>query len=258
MAIFKKANKNTQEKSGETPSKSEVVKDIQSGKLKAPKHIAFIMDGNGRWAKARGLSRSEGHKNAENAIKTAVMCAGDFGIETVTLYAFSTENWSRSEDEKKTIFTLLESFLKRFSGDCVKNGIRVRILGDTAVFEKHGIAMAIKEIQDKTAELSAHNLNIALNYGGRQEILQACNKAIEKGEQLSSEDFEKLLYTAGQPDPDFIVRTSGEQRFSNFLLYQAAYSELYFPDCLWPDFNEEEYIKAILEYSSRKRRFGKA
>ncbi len=254
MAFFKKS-KQAAEK---TISKAELVEKIQSGEITPPCHIAFIMDGNGRWANKRGLTRSEGHKNAENAIKTAVMCAGDFGIETVTLYAFSTENWSRAEEEKNTIFTLLGDFLQRFSGTCVENEIRVRILGDASPFEKYGLAKPIEEIQDKTASFSKKNLNIALNYGGRQEIVRACNKAIQNGKEITEEEFEKLLYSAGQPDPDFIVRTSGEIRFSNFLLYQAAYSELYFPECLWPDFNEEEYIKAICEYSNRKRRFGKA
>ncbi|MFI3166878.1 MAG: polyprenyl diphosphate synthase [Bacillota bacterium] len=257
MRFFKKSN--THEKEAEKPlSKSDVIEKIQSGEFTVPAHIAFIMDGNGRWAKGRGLSRSEGHKSAENAIKTAVMCAGDFGIKTVTLYAFSTENWSRSEEEKTTIFNLLESFLVRFSPDCVKKGIRVRILGDIAPFEKYGLADSISEIQQKTAKLDKYNLNIALNYGGRQEILQACNKAIALGKQITSEEFENLLYTRDVPDPDFIVRTSGEQRFSNFLLYQSAYSELYFPECLWPDFDEGEFIKAMEVYQTRKRRFGKA
>ncbi len=254
MAFFKKS-KPTKEK---TISKAELIEKIKSGDVKAPKHIAFIMDGNGRWAKKRGLSRSEGHKNAENAIKTAVRCSGELGINTVTLYAFSTENWSRAEEEKKTIFSLLESFLERFSGECIEKEIRVRVLGEITPFAKYGLADAIAEIQEKTSHFHEHSLNIALNYGGRQEILQACNKAIENGKQINEEDFEKLLFTAGQVDPDFIVRTSGETRLSNFLLYQSAYSELYFPECLWPDFNEEEYIKAICEYSNRKRRFGKA
>lgn len=263
MKIFSK-RKDTQDKTQfvdddkKLPTKAELISLIEGGKITPPRHIAFIMDGNGRWAKMRGLSRSEGHKNAENAIKTAVMCAGEFGIETVTLYAFSTENWSREEEEKNTIFSLLESFLKRFSADCVKNEIRVRVLGDTDAFEKYGLKDSILEIEEKTQHLGKFNLNIALNYGGRGEILQACNKAIKAGKEISMAEFESYLYTAGQTDPDFVVRTSGEQRLSNFLPFQTAYSELYFPECLWPDFDEEEFVKAVLEYSKRKRRFGKA
>ena len=225
--------------------------------MEVPKHIAFIMDGNGRWAKKRGLPRTEGHKNAEKAILTTIECAQKLGTKMVTLYAFSVENWERSNDEKNTIFDLLRKFLNKFKAKCIKYKVKVRILGEKDAFKSNGLYESICNIENVTKDFTDFTLNIALNYGARQEIVAAVNKAIEKGEKVTEESFSKLLYTKGDCDPDLIVRTSGELRLSNFLLFQSAYSELYFTDCLWPDFDKKEFDQAIESYQKRKRRFGK-
>jgi len=218
------------------------------------RHIAFIMDGNGRWATARGLPREAGHSVGVKTFKKTVSLCRDYGIKTVTTYAFSTENWKRPEGEIREIMRLLDTYIKEAQDDNEKNRIRYIFLGDKSRLDPR--------IQEKCVYLETltHDnpltLNIALNYGGRSEIVHACNALIQKGSPLTEADISAHLYTWESPDPDLIVRTGGEWRLSNFLLWQAAYAELYFTDCLWPDYNDAELRRAILAFSKRKRRFG--
>lgn len=221
-----------------------------------PTHVGIIMDGNGRWAKKRGLPRTLGHKAGGEAFVKIVTECRKIGIKCLTVYAFSTENWKRSETEVTALMSLMKEYMVRYTDDLVKNGIRLRILGDLSRFE----SATVDEI-NKRIELSKNNdgmtLCIALNYGGRAELTTAVNKLLRSGKQeITEQDISNALYTASLPDPDLIIRTSGEQRTSNFLLWQSAYSEYYFTDVLWPDFDEKELRKAIEEYSKRNRRFG--
>ena len=221
-----------------------------------PIHIGIIMDGNGRWAKKRGLPRTFGHKaGGETFVKIVTECR-KMGIKCLTVYAFSTENWKRSETEVSALMSLMKEYMVRYTEDLVKNGIRLRILGDLSRFENS----TVEEI-NKRIEMSKNNdgmtLCIALNYGGRAELTTAVNKLLKSGKtEITEKDISDSLYTEGLPDPDLIIRTSGEQRTSNFLLWQSAYSEYYFTDVLWPDFDEKELKKAVEEYSKRNRRFG--
>lgn len=221
-----------------------------------PKHIAFIMDGNGRWAKRRLLPRSAGHRQGvKNVIKVAE-AAFDMGVEVVSLFAFSTENWSRPKDERDTLFELLKSYFEDNLKRLIDKGVRIEIMGDITAFPID-LQEIFKRSIDTTRENTANILNIGINYGGRDEIIRAVNKLLERGaKSTSKEDFNNCLYTKNLPDPDLIIRTSGEQRLSNFMLYQAAYSELYFSKTLWPDFTKTHLKKAILEYGARNRRFG--
>ncbi len=217
------------------------------------------MDGNGRWAKKRGLPRRKGHAAGADAAKALVTECRSLGIEHVTLYTFSKENWDRPGDEIKAIFDLLVRFLKKELGTLVEQDIRLHILGEPADLPP-ATRKAVKFVCAKTAKCASMTLNLALNYSGREEILLACKKLLEasvRPQDLTEEMFTDKLYTAGQPDPDLIIRTSGELRLSNYLLFQAAYSELYFTDTLWPDFDKAELEKALLDFAGRKRRFGK-
>ena len=221
-----------------------------------PTHIGIIMDGNGRWAKKRGLPRTFGHKAGGEAFVKIVTECRKIGIKCLTVYAFSTENWKRSEAEVSALMTLMKDYMVRYTDTLLKNGIRLRVLGDLSRFEHS----TINEI-NKRIEMSKNNdtmtLCIALNYGGRAELTTAVNKLLKSGKtEITEKDISDALYTEGLPDPDLIIRTSGEQRTSNFLLWQSAYSEYYFTDVLWPDFDEKELQKAIEEYSKRNRRFG--
>ena len=224
--------------------------------VNVPTHIGIIMDGNGRWAKKRGLPRTLGHKaGGETFVKIVTECR-KMGIKCLTVYAFSTENWKRSETEVSALMSLMKDYMVRYTDDLVKNGIRLRILGDLSRFERS----TVEEI-NKRIEMSKNNdgmtLCIALNYGGRAELTTAVNKLLKTGKtEITEKDISDALYTEGLPDPDLIIRTSGEQRTSNFLLWQSAYSEYYFTDVLWPDFDEKELHKAVEEYSKRNRRFG--
>ena len=221
-----------------------------------PTHIGIIMDGNGRWAKKRGRPRSFGHKaGGEAFVKTVAEC-GKLGVKCLTVYAFSTENWKRDAAEVGALMSLMKEYMVRYTDDLIKNGIRLRILGDLSRFD----ASTVAEI-NKRVEMSKNNtkmtLCIALNYGGRAELTYAVNKLLRSGKtEITEKDISDSLYTEGLPDPDLIIRTSGEQRTSNFLLWQSAYSEYYFTDVLWPDFDEKELHKAIEAYSKRNRRFG--
>ena len=221
------------------------------------RHIAFIMDGNGRWATSRSLPREAGHVKGAAAFKNVVHICDDFGIETLTVYAFSTENWKRPEREINAIMDLLESNISEAVRDDKKNNAKYRFLGDkNALGEK--FAKRCTELE-KLTEINRLLLNIALNYGSRAEITNAVNRLIAEGKKsVTEDDISSALYTAHCPDPDLIVRSAGEFRLSNFLLWQAAYSEIYVTDTLWPDFDRNEVAKAIVDFSKRKRNFGAA
>lgn len=230
--------------------------DMQS---KTPTHVAVIMDGNGRWATKRGLPRTAGHKQGSEAARRTVKAASDLGIRYLTLFGFSSENWSRPEGEIKELMHLLRYYLRAETADMHKNNIRMRVIGDRSAF-----ASDIVELIDNAEALTSNNTGltviIALNYGGRHDILQAARKAALQHPHANEAEFamhfETNLMTAGIPDPDLLIRTSGEQRISNFLLWQCAYAEFVFSDILWPDFGREELEKALVAYAGRDRRFG--
>ena len=225
--------------------------------LKIPRHIAFIMDGNGRWAKLRGQPRNFGHLEGSKRIEEIVMSSFELGVECVSFYAFSTENWQRPKEEVDKLMSILKSFLKKYLDLLIKNQIKLVISGDLSKLSKP----LVKEITialEKTKDFSNRIMNIAFNYGGRQEILHAVNTLLKSGKtEVTEEEFSKCLYTSGLPDIDLMIRTSGEQRTSNFFPWQLVYAELYFTDTLWPDFTKEELIKAVEWYTGRDRRFGK-
>ena len=218
------------------------------------KHIAFIMDGNGRWATKRNQIREMGHRAGAENLKKIVRLCGDIGIHAVTVYAFSTENWKRPAMEVNAIMQLLDRFIKDAKEDNDKNKIRYVFLGD-----KSGLAPALADKCTELEQLTENNpslLNIALNYGGRAELVYACRKLAERGGEITEADVSAALYTGHCGDPDLIVRTAGEYRLSNFLLWQSVYAELYFTDTLWPDFSETDLSAAVMEFSRRKRRYG--
>ena len=230
--------------------------------LPPPEHIAIIMDGNGRWAKKRGLPRTAGHAaGAETFRRIATYCRS-IGVKYLTVYAFSTENWKRSRDEVESIMALFEKYLHEAIDEMERDHIRLKVLGDLS-----RISPELRALIERTAEISTHydgfQANICINYGGRDEIVHAarrfaaqCAAGEKKPEELTEEAFGGLLYTAGIPDPELIIRPSGEERVSNFLLWQSAYAEYYFTDVLWPDFDERELDRAIAAYQKRDRRFG--
>jgi len=223
-----------------------------------PKHIGIIMDGNGRWAAARGLPREEGHRRGTERSKEVIEVATELGLKALTLYAFSTENWQRPSSEVSTVMKLLEWYLKKEIEKLMKNNVVFRTIGDFSRLSDH-IQNIIKETQEKTASNKGMILTIALSYSGRNEILRAARRVISSGihaDDLTEDVFESYLDTAGVPAPDLIIRTSGEMRISNFLLWQAAYAEFYFTDTLWPDFSKDEFLLAIQDYQRRDRRFG--
>lgn len=222
---------------------------------KVPRHIGFIMDGNGRWAKLRGKSRSYGHKKGADVIEEVVSACFDEGVEAVSLYAFSTENWSRPKEEIDTIFDLLEKFLRKYENKLVNERIRLIISGDLSEISEKLRNRSIS-VMKNTERFVGKTLNIAINYGGRAEIVRAAKLLSETGEPITEENLAGRLYTTGLPDIDLVVRTSGESRLSNFFLWQCAYAELYFTDVLWPDFKTEELKKALDWFAGRKRRFG--
>jgi len=219
-------------------------------------HVAIIMDGNGRWATNRGWPRLVGHRKGAERVKEIVRCAPDLGITWLTIYAFSTENWKRSKLEVKALMFLLKRTIVSYADELEKEGIRLVLSG--RIDELPGAARGA--LRAAEARLSANKgmvLNIALNYGGRQEIVDAANKALAAGiTKLDEKTFASLLYSPGLPDPDLLIRTSGELRISNFLLWQTAYAEFYVTETLWPDFREDEFMKALLSYRERERRKG--
>lgn len=229
---------------------------IHNGEL--PRHISIIMDGNGRWAKKRALPRSAGHIAGVENVRAIIRASKDFGIEYLTLYAFSTENWSRPDDEVSFLMKLIVEYLRRDIAELHREGVRMRLIGDEARLPAD-VRRAIDDACELTKNNTAMCVNFAINYGARAELVHAV-RAIA-GEGLTADDIDETaisahLYTAGQPDPDLIIRTSGEMRISNFLLYQAAYAEFYFTGLYWPDFSRERYADAINDYMSRGRRFG--
>jgi undecaprenyl diphosphate synthase len=229
---------------------------------KIPKHVAFIMDGNGRWAKERGLARTAGHRQGVQRVKEIIRGAGNLGIQIVTFFAFSTENWSRPKSEVNVLMRYLESFLGRQIKELHKNNMRFTVIGRSDPIPKYLQAM-IKKAQEKTKGNTGLRVVLALNYGGRQEIVDAAKKfardVLDKRidlETLDAQEFSRYFYTADIIDPDLLIRTSNEMRISNFLLWQLSYSEFYFSGKCWPDFGIEELKEAIKEYQKRTRRFG--
>ena len=229
---------------------------------KIPQHIAIILDGNGRWAKAKGMPRNYGHTAGAKNVETVCQAAHDLGVKYVTMYAFSTENWNRPEGEVEALMKLLESYLKNCIKTADKNNMRVRVIGDTTRLSER-FQERIRELEAASAKNDGLNLQIAINYGSRDEMTRAMRRMSEdvaagkrKPEEITESVSEEYLDTAGIPDPDLLIRTSGELRLSNFLLWQLAYSEFYFTDVPWPDFHKEELERAIEAYNKRDRRFG--
>ncbi len=224
-----------------------------------PKHIAITMDGNGRWAKSKGKLRIFGHNNGVKAVRDTVEAAAEIGIEFLTLYAFSTENWNRPSKEVNALMTLLVSAINKETKTLMDNNIKLSTIGDTDILPSKA-KKELAEAIDKTKGNTRMTLVLALSYSGRWDILNAVNEITNKGvgnEKITEEQFQQYLSTKSVPDPELLIRTSGEYRISNFLLWQIAYSELYFTDTLWPDFRRANLEKAILDYQSRERRFGK-
>ena len=225
---------------------------------KLPAHIAVIMDGNGRWATARNLPRTAGHRAGADAVRIIVGECARIGIGYLTLYAFSSENWARPRAEISALFGLLVEFLGKETPRLVEQNIKLNVIGDIAALPAPS-RLALGHAMTRTASGSRMVLNLALNYGGRDEILRAARALVRDGlkpDQITGQSLAERLYTAGQPDPDLLIRTSGEKRLSNFLLWQCAYSELYFTRVLWPDFDAQRLHKALQAYAARKRRFG--
>lgn len=229
---------------------------------KLPDHIAIIMDGNGRWAKKRNLPRNMGHKAGVETAKEIALYCNEIGIKHLTVYAFSTENWSRPKDEVNGIMKLLNEYLDRFEKEFGQKDIRIRHIGELSGLPDD-IQEKIKAVQDRTKENKGLSFNVALNYGGRLEIINAVKHIVQEvnKEEIREEDideklFSKYMFTKDIPDPDLIIRTSGECRLSNFLLWQSVYSEFWFDEVLWPDFNKMNLNKALLEFQKRKRTYG--
>ena len=243
-------------------SKTEPLRTVEIGDFAVPRHVAIIMDGNGRWAAARGLPRGEGHRRGVEALRRTVRAAGDLGIGFLTIFSFSAENWSRPPAEIRELMGLLRRFIRHDLADLHREGVRVRVIG-----EREGLDAEIRRLLDEAEELTKHNeklvLVVAFNYGARQEIARAARRmaaAVVAGDlavsDVTAEKLAGYLDAPDLPDPDLIIRTSGEQRLSNFLLWQAAYAELVFLDVLWPDFDAKHFGAALAEYARRERRFG--
>ena len=222
-----------------------------------PVHVAFIMDGNGRWAKKRNRPRSFGHKKGADVLEGISNYAFDLGIKYISFYAFSTENWARPEDEVKSLMVLLKTMLKKFLPKFIKRKIRLIVSGDlySDKISDEGRKL-ILDAMEKTKDLTEGTVNVCFNYGSKNELVHAANEAIKKGLPVTEDTIAANLWTADMPDVDLLIRTSGEQRLSNFMLWQSAYAELYFTDCLWPDYSNEEFDKAIEWFENRQRRFG--
>ncbi len=230
---------------------------------KLPRHVAIIMDGNGRWAKKKLKNRVEGHKKGADAVRNIVTASGNVGINILTLYAFSTENWERPRTEVKALMKLLENFFISERDNIIKNKVKLQVIGQVWRLPKN-VQNLIRELTDTTKENTGLILNLAISYGGREDILSAFKKIIKKikldklkPEEMNEETISSHLYTAGLADPDLLIRTGGAMRVSNFLLWQIAYSELYISKTLWPDFNKEEFLEIIEDFRLRERRFGR-
>ncbi len=238
--------------------KADTTEEFDAQRL--PQHIAIIMDGNGRWAKKRGLPRNIGHKEGTNALRKIVHKCYDIGIKYLTVYAFSTENWKRPQKEVDTLMDLLYGYLKNADKEIDGRNVRIKVIGtDTGLSDK--LKTEIKRVQESTKDNDGMNFIIALNYGGKEEMLHAVKEIAKEyknknPENITEETISQKLYTAGIPDPDLLIRTSGEQRTSNFLIWQLAYAEFWFTDVLWPDFKDKHLFEAIRTYQKRDRRFG--
>ncbi len=228
-----------------------------------PRHVAIIMDGNGRWAKGKGLPRAAGHKAGVETVRETVKAAIETGVQVLTLYAFSQENWKRPKEEISILMSLLDFFLKQEVESLHREGVRLRILGRVEALPAN-VVTQLRDAERRTADNTRLTLNLALNYGSRQEILDAVARILSDSREnpsllnggLTEEAFSRYLYTSGQPDPDLLVRTSGEMRLSNFLLWQLSYAEIYITEKFWPDFRREDFVEAVREYGKRERRFG--
>ena len=235
--------------------KDEEIGNTPSGERKIPTHVGIIMDGNGRWANMRNKPRKFGHRAGSANVDAIVTHAFNRGVKVLSLYAFSAENWSRPKSEVDELMRLLERYFKKFIDKVLTKNVRLSVMGDL-----NALSDRLKKIIEKGIAASEKNteyvLNIGVNYGGRQEIVHAVKEALKAGEEITVDSISKHLYTYDFGEPDFIIRTGGELRLSNFMLYQGAYSELYFTEVLWPDFNENEFDKALSEYGCRNRRFG--
>ncbi|MBR6254938.1 MAG: isoprenyl transferase [Clostridiales bacterium] len=236
--------------------------EVDASQLKIPTHLAVIMDGNGRWAKKRMLPRSAGHRAGADNLKTLCKNCGHYGIKYVTVYAFSTENWSRPESEVHALMELFVEYFDKYDPELEAEGIRVRFTGDIAALPEN-IKAVCKRAEEGSKHRDRMTLIVAFNYGGRREIVQAAQKLADKvasgelkSEDITEEMFAKNLYLPDVPDPDLIIRPSGEERTSNFLVWEGAYSELWFSDVLWPDFGMKELTDALIAYTKRDRRFG--
>lgn len=240
----------------------EIIKAIREEKLNVPKHVAIIMDGNGRWAKKRNKPRQFGHVQGAKTVEQIIEDGYNMGIQYITVYAFSTENWKRSEDEVSALMKLLQNYLIDCIERSTKNNMRVRVIGDKSGLSD-SIVKKINELEETTKSATGLKFTIAINYGGRDEIRRAVTKIAEdvaakriEPQAITEDLISNYLDTAGLPDPDLLIRTSGEERLSNYLPWQLAYTEFYFTDVLWPDFTKEDLLKAIRYYNGRERRFG--
>ena len=235
--------------------------DLSVENLTIPQHVAIILDGNGRWAKKRGIPRNLGHAQGFATVEKTVFHAADLGIKYLTVYGFSTENWKRPEEEVSGLMTLFRAYMKRLLKTALENDARVLMIGERSRFPQD-IIDGINELEEKTKNNSRITFTIAINYGGRDEITRAVNKMIQEAkdgtltEPVTEQVIAQHLDTKLIPDPDLLIRTSGEQRLSNYLIWQSAYAELYFTNVLWPDFSKEDLIEAIRYYNTRDRRFG--
>jgi undecaprenyl diphosphate synthase len=235
-----------------------LVRRLDLGRL--PRHVAVIMDGNGRWANARGLPRVEGHRAGVEAVRDTIEAAARLGLEVLTLYAFSVENWKRPRHEIWTLMNLLKTYLGKELDSLVDNDIQLGVLGRWRELDG-SVVRALEHALKRTRHCRGLRLNIALNYSGRSEIVDACRRIVTdwasgRRADIDEATLDRYLYTAEQPDPDLLIRTSGEMRLSNFLLWQVAYAEIWVTDTLWPDFRRSELFRAIIEYQGRQRRFG--
>ena len=231
--------------------------------LKIPAHVAIIMDGNGRWAKARNMPRTYGHSRGAKVLEQTLEDCDSLGIRYFTVYAFSTENWARPYEEVKTIMNLFRQYLESAGEKCMKNNVRLKLIGERSRLSED-LQSSVNRLEELTKNNTGITFTLAINYGSRDEIVRASRKLagmVKEGEiapeDITEDTVSGLLDTAGLPDPDLLIRTSGEERLSNFLLWQLAYTEFYFTDTPWPDFNKEELLKAIRKYSRRDRRYGK-
>lgn len=225
---------------------------------RVPEHIGIIMDGNGRWAKQRGLPRHEGHRQGTENLREILQACGDFGVKYLTIYAFSTENWGRPRLEIQFLMRILETVIDRELAELHEKGVRLRHIGKPEGLTKK-LARKVADAVELTKDNDSVILNVAFDYGGRAEVVRACQEIIKVGldpDEVSEEVFSQYLYTAEQPDPDMIIRTGGDMRISNFMIWQAAYAEIYVADIFWPDFGREELYKAIESFNHRERRFG--